>query len=391
MSISLVTGGAGFVGSHLVDTLLAHGQRVRVLDNLSSGTLKNLDQANPRLEIIRGDISDAAAVNRATEGVKYVFHLAIPSHASYGINMSPDHWSGTTDTLNVLAASHKAQVKRLVYSSCESVYGPAIAKPLAESDPTLPLSPYAFAKLTGEQQCVAFSAIFGMETVRLRYFNVYGPRQVASETLPATIFHILKAMLRGVNPTLEGDGRGAHDFIYVDDVVHANLLAAEAPRVSGKVYNIARGRPTSLNEVVATINSLLKTNLQPQYTHDRPPARNSRLTDIARAETDLGFCPGTDLEQGLRHCIDYFTAHPEKIQTNPHLESHLDGPHFSRECSPHKGRGQEAKAEPAACTSGAPKADPDETTTMSTGVDAGPRSGLLAAFQTFSREKSQDI
>jgi UDP-glucose 4-epimerase len=327
--MSLVTGGAGFVGSHLVDSLLARGRRVRVLDDFSSGKRTNLATSNPRLEIIHSDINDAAAVSRATEGVDFVFHLAIPSHASYSVDMSLSRWACTTDTLNVLAAAHKARVKRLVYSSCESVYGPASTRPLAETDPTLPLSPYAFAKLTGEQQCIAFSAIFGMETVRLRYFNVFGPRQVSSGASPAAIFQILRAMLLGQSPTIEGDGYEPQDFIYVDDVVHANLLAAEAPRLSGKVYNIARGRPTTLNEVVATVNVLLETNLHPIYTQDRASGRGSRLTDISRAEIELGFCPGTDLEQGLRRCIAYYKSHPEELLPPSRPESPLgEGPHF---------------------------------------------------------------
>jgi UDP-glucose 4-epimerase len=329
MPISLVIGGAGFVGSHLVDTLLARSRRVRVLDDFSSGTPTNLPHDNPRLEIIRGDINDLEAVSRATEGAAYVFHLATPSHGSCARSMSADRWAYTTDTLNVLAAAHKAGVKRLIYSSCESVYGPAVAKPLTETDPTLPLSPYAFTKLTGEQQCIAFSAMFGMETVRLRYFNVFGPRQVSSGARPPAIHQILTTMLSGQNPKIAGEGDEPQDFIYVDDVVHANLLAAEAPRVSGKVYNIARGRPTTLNAVVATINSLLGSNLQPCHDGDRATEWGSRLTNIARAEVELGFCPGTDLEEGLRRCIAYYKARPEELQV-PRFESQLDGPHFLR-------------------------------------------------------------
>jgi UDP-glucose 4-epimerase len=331
MAICLVTGGAGFVGSHLVDTLLAQGQQVRVLDDFSTGTRTNLPASNPRLEIIHSDLNDPQTVAHAAEGVEHVFHLAIPSQASYEADIPLNRWACTTDTLNVLSAAHKARVKRFIYSSCESVYGPPVARRLVETDPTLPLSPYAFAKLAGEQQCVAFSAMFGLETVRLRYFNVFGRRQVSSGARPAAIFQILKSMLLGHNPTIEGDGCEPQDFIYVDDVVHANLLAARAPRVSGKVYNIARGRPTTLNQVVATINALLGTNLQPHYQPGQDASRGSRLTDIARAEADLGFCPGTDVEQGLRRTIAYYKAHPEELSSVPRAVAYLHaGPHFAR-------------------------------------------------------------
>ena len=327
MPISLVTGGAGFIGSHLVEALLAHGQQVRVLDDFSSGTPANLPQANGRLEILRADTSDPVAVSRACEGIDYVFHLAIPSPAAYSAGMPVERWAGTTDTLNVLAAAHQAHVKRVIYSSCESVYGPAMVRALTESDPTLPLSPYALAKLTGEQQCVAFSAVFGLETVRLRYSNVFGPRQLRPGANTAAIMEVLKAMLLGQRPIIEGDGQEPQDCIYVGDVAHANILAAEARRVSGKVYNIARGRSTTLNEVVATINRLLDTDLKPAYARRMSLGQGTRLTDIARAEADLGFCPGTDLEQGLQQCIHYYQLRPDELEPSRGGHHVRHGPH----------------------------------------------------------------
>jgi UDP-glucose 4-epimerase len=358
MSISLVIGGAGFVGSHLVETLLARGQHVRVLDNFSTGKRLNLPPSHPQLEVIGGDINDPATVSQVTDGVAYVFHLATPSHASYSKDSPGERWSCTTDTLNVLAAAHKASVKRLIYSSCESVYGPPVVKPLTESDPTLPLSPYAFAKLTGEQQCVAYSAIYGLETVRLRYFNVFGPRQVFSGARPAAISEVLKTMLLGRVPTVEGDADERQDFIYVDDVVHANVLAAEAPRVSGKVYNIARGRSTTLNEVVATINAILGSQLRPRCADNQPSDFATRLSDIARAEVELGFCAATDLEQGLRRCIAYYASHPEELVTAEHPGSEFYDPHFCR-----SGPGElrsEDEANRCPGTSGAGAATADE-------------------------------
>jgi UDP-glucose 4-epimerase len=332
MRISLVIGGAGFVGSHLVDALLARGERVRVLDNFSTGTRTNLPPSHVKLEVICGDINDSALVSQATEACTYVFHVATPSPVCYSKGLSGERWTGATDTLNVLAAAHKAGIKRLIYSSCESVYGPPVVKPLTETDPTLPLSPYAFAKLTGEQQCVAYSAIYGLETVRLRYFNVFGPRQVLSGARPAAISEILKTMLLGNIPTLEGDPDERQDFIYVDDVVHANLLAAEAPRVSGRVYNIARGRSRTINEVVATINAILGSRLQPRCTDAPSVDSATRLSDIARAEVELGFCAATDLEQGLRQCVAYYEAHPEELASDRPQDPdvHPDGPHVPR-------------------------------------------------------------
>jgi nucleoside-diphosphate-sugar epimerase len=275
-----------------------------------------------------------AALDRACGGADCVFHLATPSYASYSDNLSLDRWARADDTVNVLAAAHRAHVRRLVYSSCEvvyssceSVYGVPSARPVAGSDPSLPLSPYAFTKMAGEQQCVAFSAIFGMETVRLRYSNVFGPRQISCGARPAAISDILKAMLQDRNPVIEGDGQEPEDYIYVDDVVHANLLAAEAPRLNGKVYNIARGRDSTLNDVVAAINNLLGTSLQPQYTHHAGGSRRARVMEIARAETELGFCAGIDLEHGLRRCIAYHQAHPEQLGLQRRPET--QGPHFA--------------------------------------------------------------
>jgi UDP-glucose 4-epimerase len=328
MSSSLVIGGAGFLGSHLVEALLARGHHVRVLDNFSSGRPAHLPASNTRLEVVRSDVSDLQAIRGAVQGVSHVFYMVTPSLASFR-NDSGDRWAGTSDTLNVLAAAHHAGVKRLIYSSCASVYGLSSVETLTEANPTLPASLNAFAKLTGEQQCVAYSAVFGMETVRLRYFNVFGPRQKWSEGSPVGICDIVRTMLLGQNPTIDRDGNAPHDFIYVDDVVHANCLAAEAPRVSGKVYNIARGRPTTFNEIVAKVNALLGTRLQARYARGQMDTRGPRGTDASRAEVELGFCPSTDLDQGLQRCIAYYRQHAEELET-PRSLSHLGGPHFPR-------------------------------------------------------------
>src|SRR5229473_820047 len=223
MSSCLVTGGAGFIGSHLVDGLLENGHAVRVIDNLSTGNLANLAHVRDRIEMIEGDITNSQTVNSAMHGVDLIFHQAA-----------------------------LASVPRSV------------------ADPTLPLSPYAVAKLAAEHYCAAFTEVYGLETVRLRYFNIFGPRQPPDSPYAAVIPLFFEAMLAGRNPVIYGDGQQSRDFTYVADAVQANLRAAKAPKASGKVYNIACGRRTSLLELVAKINALLETNLKPVHQPPRP-------------------------------------------------------------------------------------------------------------------------
>jgi UDP-glucose 4-epimerase len=307
MARCLVTGGAGFIGSHLVEALLARDHEVRVLDNFSTGDVGNLAQVESDIELINGDLTDLETVRSATREIDLVFHLAARAAGHRGVaDPLATHVVCATGTLHVLTAAREAQVQRVIYAASANAYGQGLPVPKRESDPTQPLSPYAVAKLAGEHYCATFSYIHGLETVRLRYFNVFGPRQPMDRLQAAVIPLFLEALLEGRSPTIFGDGLQARDFTYVDNIVQANLLAAEAPRVSGKVYNIACGRCSTLLDLVAAINQILGTRIKPVHGKQRPGDVRHSQADITRSQADLGFCPCTDLEEGLQRCLDYY-------------------------------------------------------------------------------------
>jgi UDP-glucose 4-epimerase len=305
MALCLVTGGAGFIGSHLVDALLARGHTVRVLDNLSRGRAANLEPVRRQVELFAADLADRDAVHAAMQGVELVFHQAGLLSARDSVDDPlPTHEACVTGTLHVLAAAREAQVRRVIYASSWSVYGSPSRLPNREADPTLPQSPYAVAKLAGEQYSAVFHYVYGLETVRLRYFSVFGPRQCSDSPYSGVIPHFLEAMQAGRSPVIYGDGLQSRDFIYVADVVQANLLAADVERAAGKVYNIGYGKQTTLLELVALLNQLLGTHLKPVHAAPHPEELRHSQADISRAQADLGFCPGTDLRQGLRHFLE---------------------------------------------------------------------------------------
>jgi UDP-glucose 4-epimerase len=307
MAVCLVTGGAGFIGSHLVEALVARGHTVRVLDNFSTGSLAHLAQVRDRIEVITGDVTDYNVVREATEGVEVVFHQAAHSSVMQSVvDPLATHQAGATGTLHVLLAAREAQVRRVIYAASSTAYGDGSHLPKRESDALQPLSPYAVAKLAGEQYCAAFSQVYGMETVRLRYFNVFGPRQLPGGPYGAVIPAFVEALVAGRSPVIQGDGLQTRDFTYVDDLIQANLLAAEAPRVAGRVYNIASGRRTTLLELMALINAILGTRIKPIHTSTRPGDFRHGQGDISRAQAELGYCPCTDLEQGLRRYLEYY-------------------------------------------------------------------------------------
>lgn len=309
MSVCLVTGGAGFIGSHLVEALVEQGHDVRVLDNLSTGSLANLYGVIDRVDFIRGDITDQETVRRAVRGAELVFHQAALASVPRSVaDPVATHQACATGTLHVLTAAREAGVRRVVYAASSSAYGNSVRLPKRESDPTGPLSPYAVAKLVGEHYCAVFHHVYGLETVRLRYFNVFGPRQSPGGPYAAVIPLFMEAMLAGRSPTINGDGSNSRDFTYVADVVQANLLAAQAPRASGKVYNIACGRRTTLLDLVNIINDYLGTRIKPVHVEPRPGDVQHSQADIAQAQADLGFCPCVDLRQGLRNCLEYYGA-----------------------------------------------------------------------------------
>jgi UDP-glucose 4-epimerase len=309
MGVYLVTGGAGFIGSHLVEALLAQGRTVRVLDNFSTGHPENLLAVRDRAEVREGDVTDADEVAAALRGVEVVFHQAALASVPRSVaDPLATHRACVDGTLGLLLAARAAGVRRVVYAASSSAYGGSARLPKREDDPTIPLSPYAAAKLAGEHYCTAFSEVYGLETVRLRYFNVFGPRQTPDSPYAAVIPLFIRALTRGESPLIHGDGEQSRDFTYVADAVQANLRAAEAPGVSGKVYNVACGRRTSLLRLVELLNGLLGTRTAPRHGPPRPGDVKHSLADIERAKADLGYRPSTDMGEGLRRCLEWWRA-----------------------------------------------------------------------------------
>jgi UDP-glucose 4-epimerase len=303
MDVCLVTGGAGFIGSHLVKALVARKRTVRVLDNLSTGSLAHLGRSARDVELIVGDLGDLALVREMVEGVDVVFHLAAPPWDESPLGPSGFPCQCDIGTAHVLIASRDYHVRRLLYASSTQVYGPDNGEPRAETDSASPVTPYALAKLSGEQSCTAFTLHYGLETVRMRYSNVFGPRQLPLTAHARIVPDALTAMLAGQNPPLDGSGLEPQDLLFVDDVVRASLLAAEAPGVSGRVYNIAQGKTTTSLEVVAILNDLLGTQLVGVPTGRQLEEELQTALDISRAQTELGYSPSTDLREGLARCV----------------------------------------------------------------------------------------
>ncbi|MFO0967122.1 MAG: NAD-dependent epimerase/dehydratase family protein [Gemmataceae bacterium] len=302
----LVTGGAGFIGSHLVDGLLARGWGVRVLDDGSTGNFDNLAAVSGRIDLSRASVTDTAAVERATRGCEVVFHLAaLPSVVKSVEDPVASHEICATGTLRVLDAARRLGVRRVVYAASSSAYGDQPGEFRTESDPLLPLSPYAAAKLAGEHYCSCCTAAYGLETVRLRFFNVFGPRQDARSPYSGVIALFLTALLQGKTPTIFGDGLQARDFVYVENVVEALLLAADAKAAVGQVYNIGMGRSITILDLVAQLNALLKTAVVPK--HDAPRAGDIRFScaDITQARRELGYDPRISFADGLGRTLEW--------------------------------------------------------------------------------------
>jgi UDP-glucose 4-epimerase len=298
--LCLVTGGAGFIGSHLVEGLTRAGRRVRVLDDLSTGQRENLTP-----EMIHGDVTDPDIVSKAMAGVDVVFHLAAIASVQLGLEQPRRmHEVSATGTLNVLEAARRHGVRRIVYAASASAYGIPASDVQREDDVLSPLSIYAAAKLAGEMYCQAFSASHGLETVRLRFFNIFGPRQRADSPYSGVIALFLTAMREGRTPTIFGDGLQSRDFTFVADVVQALLKAGDAPSaVSGRVYNVGTGRSVNLLDLTEVLNRLLGTKLTPKHGPARTgDVRHSRA-DITRARQELGYEPQVSFEEGLRQML----------------------------------------------------------------------------------------
>jgi nucleoside-diphosphate-sugar epimerase len=301
MSRFLVTGGAGFIGSHLVEELLRRGESVRVADNFYSGSRENLF---PGVELIEGDLADPAVAKRAVAGMDYVLHeAAIPSVGKSVLDPMTSHRANVDGTLNVLLAARDNKVKRLVFAGSSSEYGESPTLPKHEAMPVAPKSPYALQKVMGEEYCRLFTQLYGLETVSIRYFNVFGPRQQPNSPYSGVISLFVKALSNGESPVILGDGRQTRDFTYVANVVDGVLRACTAPQASGEAINVATGGRISLLELLGTLNKLMGTSIAPAFG----PARQGDVRDsqasIEKAQRLLGYVPSVGFEEGLRRTI----------------------------------------------------------------------------------------
>ena len=306
-TLYLVTGGAGFIGSHICEALVARGERVRVIDNLITGRRENLAHLAEHIEFVAADIRDAAATRRAMAGVGIVFHqAAIPSVPRSVAEPQLNHDSNVNGTFNVLMAAREAGVRRVVYAASSSAYGETEVLPKQEEMLPSPLSPYAAAKLFGEYYCQVFTRVYGLETVSLRYFNVFGPRQDPSSPYSGVISKFVSALLNGETPVIYGDGEQSRDFTYVANVVDANLRAAVAPAAAGAVINLGVGERITLNQLLAELQRILGTDLTPRYEAARTGDVRHSLADIARAQALLDYRPVVGFAAGLHHTVAWY-------------------------------------------------------------------------------------
>src|SRR5262245_11411809 len=307
MALQLVTGGAGFIGSHLVEALIRRGDRVRVLDSLVTGNLRNLGQFRHQVEFVEADLNDASAVVQAVEGCEIVFHQAALASVQRSIDDPlATHETCATGTLRLLDCARKAGVRRVVYAASSSAYGNQPTPRKLESDLPSPLSPYAAAKLAGELYCEAFWHSYGLATVGLRYFNVFGPRQDPHGPYAAVIPLFIQAVLSGKRPTIYGDGLQTRDFTYVGNIVHANLLAAAAPNAAGRIVNVGSGQATNLLDLLTALNELAGTRVEPIFAPPRPGDVRDSLAEINLARDVLGYDPKCDLRSGLELTLAYY-------------------------------------------------------------------------------------
>jgi nucleoside-diphosphate-sugar epimerase len=301
----LVTGGAGFIGSHLAEELLRRGHRVRVVDSLITGKRDNL-ACIPAAEFLEGDLAEAELAARATAGMDYVLHqAAIPSVPRSVDDPATSNRANVTATLNILIAAKEAGVKRLVYAGSSSAYGDTPTLPKREDMPTRPLSPYALQKLVGEQYCQMFTQLYGFPTVTTRYFNVFGPRQDPGSAYSGVISLFATALLDGRPPIIHGDGEQTRDFTYIANVVDGVLRACDAPQAAGEVINVATGRRISLNELLRVLNGLAGTNVQAVFKEPRAGDVRDSQADISKANALLGYEPTVSLEDGLERTLDW--------------------------------------------------------------------------------------
>ncbi len=306
--LCVVTGGAGFVGSHLVEELLAQGRKVRVFDNFSTGLRENFKTFARQPEIVEGNLTDAQAVREAVKGAKFVFHLGAMASVARSLEVPLEcHAVCTTGTLNVLEAARAEGVNRVVYSASSSAYGGADDPAgQTEATPLQTLSPYAAAKLAGELFLEAYATSYGLETVRLRFFNIFGPRQRADSPYSGVIAIFARAFLDGRVPSIHGDGGQSRDFTYVANAVRSLILASEVPGISGRVYNVGTGQSISLLQLVDALNSILGTKIVPNHGSTRAGDVRFSRADIRRVQAELGYQPVVDFHEGLKRTIEWY-------------------------------------------------------------------------------------
>ncbi len=309
MARFLVTGGAGFIGSHLVEALVAGGHRARVLDDFRTGRPENLRGADGRAEVVEGSITDPAAVAAAAAGARAVFHLAaLPSVQRSVEDPLASHEVCATGTLHVLQAARAAGARRVVYAASSSAYGDTPGAVRRETDPVAPMSPYAVAKLAGEHYCRSFTLVYGLETVRLRFFNIFGPRQRADSPYSGVIARFTARMAAGEPPTVFGDGLQSLDFTYVGNAVQALLRAEESTAAPGNVYNVGSGGTTSVLDLVAHLNHLLRSDLRPAHAPARAGDVRHSQADLTLVRRDLGYEPSVSFAEGLRLTLEAHRA-----------------------------------------------------------------------------------
>lgn len=303
---ALVTGGAGFIGSHIVERLLADGHEVRVLDAFTTGRRENLAPFSDRITLYEDDVRDLAAVSRAVSGCEVVFHQAAVVSVPYSVEHPQEsHDVNIQGTLNVLLAAREARVRRVLFASSAAVYGEEPTLPKAETMLPEPISPYGVEKLTAEHYLRTFAKLYGVETVALRYFNVFGPRQDPSSPYSGVISVFVKRLLGGEPITIFGDGLQSRDFVFVGDVVQANMLAATAKGASGRVFNVARGERTTLLDLVKILGRVVGRQVEPTLGPERAGDIRHSLASIDRARAELGYAPKTSLEDGLAALVAY--------------------------------------------------------------------------------------
>ena len=313
MANYLVTGGAGFIGSHLCGRLVQDGHSVRVLDNLWSGKRDNLSHVTGRVDFVEADLRDDAAVAAAVADIDFVLHHGAIASVQFSVEQPlVEQQVNAVGTLKVLDAARSAGVKRVVFAASAAAYGTDPATPKIETMPAVPSSPYGLSKVTGEHYCRIYSEVFGLETVSLRYFNIFGPRQDPSSPYSGVISIFARRMLAGEPPTVFGDGQQSRDFAYVDNVVEANLLACQVSSAAGEVYNIGCERSISVNQLIGHLNDALGTSFDAVYQDPRPGDVRVSLADISRARQGLGYRPVVGFEEGLRNTVTWMRSEIER-------------------------------------------------------------------------------